>query len=74
MELKPILNNNGEIEYFEHVEDNGTLKKEVIVIPTCDSFHVSETIEHNHNEIYKNDFIIDTELLEGIRNIEKYNV
>lgn len=74
MELKPILNNDGEIEYFEHIEDNGTLKKEIIVIPTCDSFHISETIERNHKEIYKNDFILDRELLEGIINIEKCNV
>lgn len=74
MELKPILNNDGEIEYFEHIEDNGTLKKEVIVIPTSDSIHISETIEHNHKELYRNDFILDRELLEGIRNIGKYNV
>lgn len=69
MKLIPVLNNNHELEYYEHIEENGAVKKNVTVIPESDYFHITETIENGHKEIYRNDFILDIELLEAIKSL-----
>lgn len=69
MELIPILNDSYEIEYFESIEEKGVIKKTTTVIPEDDYFHITEVIKNGNEEIYKNDFVLDRELIEAIKKI-----
>lgn len=69
MELIPVLNDDYELEYFESVEEKGSIKKRTTVIPEDDYFHITEVIKNGNEEIYKNDFVLDRELIEAIKKI-----
>lgn len=69
MELIPVLNDDYEIEYFESIEEKGAIKKTTTVIPEDSYFHVAEVIKNGNEEIFKNAFILDRELIEAIKNL-----
>lgn len=69
MELMPVLNDSYEIEYFESIEEKGAIKKTTTLIPEDSYFHVTEVIKNGNEEIFKNAFILDRELIEAIKNL-----
>lgn len=69
MELIPVLNDNSELEYFESIEEKGAIKKITTVIPEDSYFHITEVIKNGNEEIFKNAFILDRELIEAIKNL-----
>ncbi|CEQ26517.1 Uncharacterised protein [[Clostridium] sordellii] len=48
MELIPVLNDDYEIEYFESIEEKGSIKKRTTVIPDEEYFLVTEVIKNGN--------------------------
>ena len=76
MELIPKINEEfGEIDYFKAKVKAGACKRDITVIIDEDSIHINENISKGKNEIFKDSFVLDRDLLKAINNaIETYNL
>ena len=76
MELEPIMNEEFcEIDYFKTKVKVGIYDRDITVIIDEDSIHINENISKGKNEIFKDSFVLDRDLLKAINNaIETYNL
>ena len=76
MELEPIMNEEFcEIDYFETKVKAGVCDRNITVIIDNDLVHIDEEISKGKNEIFKDSFVLDRDLLEAINNVIKtYNL
>ena len=76
MELIPKINEEfGEIDYFETKVKAGACDRNITVIFGDDLVHIDEEISKGKNEIFKDSFVLDRDLLEAINNVIKtYNL
>ena len=76
MELEPIMNEEFcEIDYFETKVKAGVCDRNITVIIDNDLVHIDEKISKGKNEIFKDSFVLDRDLLEAINNVIKtYNL
>ena len=76
MELIPKLNEEfGEIDYFKAKVKAGVCDRNITVIFGDDLVHIDEKISKGKNEIFKDSFVLDRDLLEAINNVIKtYNL
>ena len=76
MELIPKINEEfGEIDYFETKVKAGACDRNITVIFGDDLVHIDEKISKGKNEIFKDSFVLDRDLLEAINNVIKtYNL
>ena len=76
MELIPKLNEEfGEIDYFKTKVKAGACNRNITVIIDNDLVHIDEKISKGKNEIFKDSFVLDRDLLEAINNVIKtYNL
>lgn len=69
MELKEIINDLYELDYYEAKEEKGTMTKHITVKPRDNYFEIKETIYNRQKVIYANEFTIDSDLLNEINDI-----
>ena len=76
MELIPKLNEEFcEIDYFETKVKAGACDRNITVIIDNDLVHIDENISKGKDEIFKDSFVLDRDLLEAINNVIKtYNL
>lgn len=76
MELEPIVNEEFcEIDHFKAKVKAGIYDRDITVIIDEDSIHINEEISKGKDEIFKDNFILDRDLLKAINNvIETYNL
>ena len=76
MELIPKSNEEfGEIDYFKAKVKAGVCDRNITVIFGDDLVHIDEKISKGKNEIFKDSFVLDRDLLEAINNVIKtYNL
>lgn len=69
MELKEIINDLYELDYYEAKEKKGTMTKHITVKPRDNYFEIKETIYNRQKVVYANEFTIDNDLLNAINDI-----
>ena len=69
MELKEIINDLYELDYYEAKEKKGTIKKHITVNPEDGYFEIKEVVYNGTKVIYANEFTIDNDLLNAINDI-----
>lgn len=69
MELKEIINDLYELDYYEAKEKKGTMTKHITVNPEDGYFEIKEVVYNGTKVIYANEFTIDNDLLNAINNI-----
>ena len=76
MELIPKLNEEFcEIDYFKTKVKVGIYDRDITVIIDEDLIHIDENISKGKDEIFKDSFVLDRDLLKAINNaIETYNL
>ena len=76
MELEPIVNEEFcEIDHFKAKVKAGVCDRNITVIIDNDLVHIDEEISKGKNEIFKDSFVLDRDLLEAINNVIKtYNL
>ena len=76
MELEPIVNEEFcEIDYFKTKVKAGIYDRDITVIIDEDLIHIDENISKGKDEIFKDSFVLDRDLLEAINNVIKtYNL
>ena len=76
MELEPIMNEEFcEIDHFKTKVKVGIYDRDITVIIDEDLIHIDENISKGKDEIFKDSFVLDRDLLKAINNaIETYNL
>lgn len=76
MELEPIVNEEFcEIDHFKAKVKAGIYDRDITVIIDEDLIHIDENISKGKDEIFKDSFVLDRDLLKAINNtIETYNL
>ena len=66
MELKEIINDLYELDYYEAKEEKGTMTKHITVKPRDNYFEIKEVVYNGAKVIYANEFIMNKDLLNAL--------
>lgn len=69
MELIPIVNDDLELTHFEGKRSLKGLSNNFIVVEDNDLFYITETINRGIDEVYKQTYKIDKELIKTLNDL-----